>query len=83
MVILRVNVSFLNICCLFLFDEDTKSFLSEKKNPYAKLCPTLQPHGLQHARLPCPSTSPGACSNSCPCGIALGKELEAGHLEYL
>ena len=22
-------------------------------------------HGLQHARLPCPSTSPGACSNSC------------------
>ena len=25
-----------------------------------------QPHGLQHARLPCPSLSPGACSNSCP-----------------
>ena len=24
-----------------------------------------QPHGLQHARLPCPSPSPGACSNSC------------------
>ena len=23
-------------------------------------------HGLQHARLPCPSPSPGACSNSCP-----------------
>ena len=22
--------------------------------------------GLQHARLPCPSLSPGACSNSCP-----------------
>ena len=26
----------------------------------------LPPHGLQHARLPCPSPSPGACSNSCP-----------------
>ena len=26
---------------------------------------SLQPHGLQHARLPCPSTFPGACSNSC------------------
>ena len=26
----------------------------------------LQPHELQHARLPCPSPSPGACSNSCP-----------------
>ena len=26
----------------------------------------LQPHGLQHIRLPCPSLSPGVCSNSCP-----------------
>ena len=25
-----------------------------------------EPHGLQHTRLPCPSPSPGACSNSCP-----------------
>ena len=23
-------------------------------------------HGPQHARLPCPSRTPGACSNSCP-----------------
>ena len=23
-------------------------------------------HGLQHIRLPCPSPTPGACSNSCP-----------------
>ena len=29
-------------------------------------CPTLWPHGLQHARLPCPSPNPGAYSNSCP-----------------
>ena len=28
--------------------------------------PTLWPHGLQHARFPCPSPTPGACSNSCP-----------------
>ena len=27
---------------------------------------SLQPHGLQHARSPCPSSIPGACSNSCP-----------------
>ena len=32
----------------------------------AQSCPTLQPHGLQHVRLPCPSLSPGVCSNSCP-----------------
>ena len=26
---------------------------------------SLQPHGLQHTRLSCPSLSPSACSNSC------------------
>ena len=26
---------------------------------------SLQPHGLQHARLPCPSPTPKVCSNSC------------------
>ena len=25
-----------------------------------------RPHGLQHARFPCPSPTPRACSNSCP-----------------
>ena len=27
---------------------------------------SLQPHGLQHARLPCPSPTPRVYSNSCP-----------------
>ena len=27
---------------------------------------SLQPHALQHTSLPCPSPTPGACSNSCP-----------------
>ena len=27
---------------------------------------SLQPHGLQHARLPCPSPTPRAYSNACP-----------------
>ena len=32
-----------------------------------KSCLTLcDPHGLQYTRLPCPSPSPGVCSNSCP-----------------
>ena len=26
---------------------------------------SVQSHGLQHARLPCPSLPPGVCSNSC------------------
>ena len=33
----------------------------------AQSFPTLcDPHGLQHARLPCPSPTPGACSDSRP-----------------
>ena len=27
---------------------------------------SLRPHGLHHIRLPCPSPTPRACSNSCP-----------------
>ena len=27
---------------------------------------SLQLHGLEHATVPCPSPTPGACSNSCP-----------------
>jgi len=27
---------------------------------------SLQPHGLHHASLPCPSPTPEACSDSCP-----------------
>ena len=32
-------------------------------------CLTLQPHGLQHARPPCPSPSPEVCPRSCPSTI--------------
>jgi len=35
-------------------------------NSVAQLCLTLQPHGLQHNRLPCPSPPPGVCSDSHP-----------------
>ena len=34
-----------------------------------QLCPTLQPYGLQHTRLPRPTLSPGVCSNSCPLSL--------------
>ena len=32
----------------------------------AVMSDSLWSHGLQHARLPCPSPTPRACSNSCP-----------------
>ena len=42
-------------CYLFSF-QFSRSVLSD----------SLWPHGLQHARPPCPSPTPRACSNSCP-----------------
>ena len=38
--------------------------ISDSKLAVVQLCPTLRPHGLQYARLPCPLPSPRACSNS-------------------
>ena len=32
-------------------------------------CLTLRLHGLQHASPPCPSPTPGVCSNSCPLSL--------------
>ena len=40
--------------------------MSELFFSFSVMSDFLQPHGLQHARLPCPSFTPGACSNSCP-----------------
>ena len=42
------------------------SHVSVQFSSVAQSCLTLRPHGLQHARLPCPSPAPGTCSNSCP-----------------
>ena len=33
---------------------------------HAVMSDSLRPHGLQHVRLPCPSLTPEASSNSCP-----------------
>ena len=43
----------------------------------------LWPHGLQHAKLPCPSWNPGACSNSWPlsqwCHPTISSSLGPSH----
>ena len=58
--------------------QNTANILKKKKtlsftlrngsvSSFAHSFPTLcDPIGLQHVRLPCPSPTPGACSNSCP-----------------
>ena len=40
--------------------------LSFNQVSYPVVSEALWPHGLQHARLPCASPTPRACSNSCP-----------------
>ena len=52
-----------------LWPPDAKNWLiSEKKESksLSVMSNSLWPHGLQHTRLPCPSPTPGVCSNSCP-----------------
>ena len=44
-----------DILCPLLFQFSSVSVVSD----------SLQRHGLQHTRLPCPSPTPRACSNSC------------------
>ena len=43
-----------------------KLFKSVQFSLVAQSCLTLWPHGLQHTRLPCPSPTPEAYSNSYP-----------------
>ena len=44
----------------------TRSFTSVQFSSVAQSCWTLQPHGLQHTKLTCPSPTLGVYSNSCP-----------------
>ena len=52
----RVDYIGLKIVIIFLFSQLSHSVMSD----------SLQPRGLQHARLPCSSPIPRAYSNSCP-----------------
>ena len=42
------------------------SIVSSVQFSHSVMSDSLQPHGLQHSRLPCPSPTPGVYSNSCP-----------------
>ena len=43
-----------------------KTLHSSVQSSHSVVYHSLRPHGLQHARPPCPSPTPRACSNSCP-----------------
>ena len=50
----RTTLLFCKFCCAFLL-LFSRSVMSD----------SLWPRGLWHAKLPCPSLSPGVCTNSC------------------
>ena len=50
----------------YRYKYETLIHLACQFSSVTQLYPTLQPYGLQHARLPCPSPTPRICSNSCP-----------------
>ena len=52
-ILVIASVSLKNLFCISQFSHSVMSN-------------SLRPHGLQHARLPCPARTPWACSNSCP-----------------
>ena len=59
---------FLNFCSSINW-KIWSCFLSHLKTvqfSHSVVSDSLRPHGLQCTRLPCPSPTPGACSNSCP-----------------
>ena len=48
----------------------TNGILKESESViHSVVSDSLRPHGLQHARPPCPSPTPGADSNSCPASL--------------
>ena len=53
------------------------SYTKHYQFSYSVMSNSLQPHGLQHARLPCPSPTSGACSISCP---LVGDAVQPSHL---
>ena len=55
--------NFTNIKILFVSFGCLKSSVQFS---FSVVSDSLQPHEPQHARLPCPSPTPGACPNSCP-----------------
>ena len=49
-----------------LIFQDTHQLLVSVQFTHSVVSDSLRPHRRQHSRLPCPSPTPGACSNSCP-----------------
>ena len=58
----RLSPGFIWKCFYFVFER----YCHSVRFSHSVMSHSLQSHGLQHPRLPCPSPTPGACSNSRP-----------------
>ena len=52
-------------CCVSFYYTANESAISSVQFSRSVVSDSLWPHGVQHARPPCPSPTPRACSNSC------------------
>ena len=50
----------------FLFSSPLETLTRVSQFSHSVVSDSFLSHGLQHARLPCLSPTPGACSNTCP-----------------
>ena len=62
----ELNCESMIILELKIREEGSVDCLSSVQLSHSVICDSLRPHGLQHARLPCPPPTPRAYSNSCP-----------------
>ena len=60
-----INLFFVSVI-LFLFHRKVHLYHTSVQFIHSVMSISLWPHGLQHARLSCPSPTPTACSNLCP-----------------
>ena len=52
--------------CILVYTAQENKEKTSVQFSYSVVSNSLQLQGLKHARLPCPSPTPGDCSNSCP-----------------
>ena len=63
---LLLVIYFITVVCVCQSQSPNLSFSSSQFSSVAQSCLTLRPHGLQHARPPCPSPTPRVHPNPYP-----------------
>ena len=56
----------IHVCQVYGTTQNRKNKALAFQFSHSVVSDSLQPHGLQHTRPPCPSPTPGVYSNSCP-----------------